>query len=473
MGLDGTHVKTMYKGQILSAVAVDPNNCMFPLAYAVVESEKADTWRWFMRLFKEDFDMGNGQGWTLISDRQKGLINVVGEEVPAAEHRYCVRHLHNNFKQKFPGRSLKDKLWCCARTTTIDRYAEYMESIKAENPQAYDWLAQIPAHHWSRSHFQLDNKCDILLNNMCEAFNRSIVFARQQGILVMLEMIREYLMRRIQSKREECELWRYLKITPNANKLLNKFRIWSGGCYSAYAGYNQYEINTVSGHKFSVDLNTRTCGCRRWDLTGIPCHHAICAMNRNGVDPVDYVDVVYSVKTYRACYSGIVYPMNGEAQWTKTGHVVTPPFVQKQPGRPKLKRKHDGNDLQEREEVHGVGATLARNSQMTVRCSVCNQAGHNRRTCKKASTSRSEADGGAADDEREDPPDCILEMDVPEANIPTQGSQVGNVETVSNVAWPGSLWQLKLSGQLGQPGMTMYLPHSSYQPLKLACTRRS
>ncbi|WOH01021.1 hypothetical protein DCAR_0520399 [Daucus carota subsp. sativus] len=294
-----------------------------------------------------------------------------------------------------------------------------MESIKAENPQAYDWLAQIPAHHWSRSHFQLDNKCDILLNNMCEAFNRSIVFARQQGILVMLEMIREYLMRRIQSKREECELWRYLKITPNANKLLNKFRIWSGGCYSAYAGYNQYEINTVSGHKFSVDLNTRTCGCRRWGLTGIPCHHAICAMNRNGVDPVDYVDVVYSVKTYRACYSGIVYPMNGEAQWTKTGHVVTPPFVQKQPGRPKLKRKHDGNDLQEREEVHGVGATLARNSQMTVRCSVCNQAGHNRRTCKKVMW---------------------------KLYLMLLGLR--------------SLWQLKLSGQLGQPGMTIGEPSS-------------
>ncbi|KAL1816038.1 hypothetical protein ACET3Z_018612 [Daucus carota] len=54
-------------------------------------------------------------------------------------------------------------------------------------------------------------------------------------------------------------------------------------------------------------------------------------------------------------------------------------------------------------------------------------------------------------------------MDVPEANIPTQGSQVGNVETVSNVAWPGSLWQLKLSGQLGQPGMTIDFVSCIYQ----------
>ncbi|WOG95592.1 hypothetical protein DCAR_0414917 [Daucus carota subsp. sativus] len=42
IGLDGTHIKNHYKGQILTTVGVDPNNCMYPLAYAVVETEKKD-----------------------------------------------------------------------------------------------------------------------------------------------------------------------------------------------------------------------------------------------------------------------------------------------------------------------------------------------------------------------------------------------------------------------------------------------
>lgn len=112
IGLDGTHIKNHYKGQILTSVGVDPN---YPFAYAVVEAENRDSWDWFVKLPRNDLDAGDGCGWTIISDRQKGLLNVVAEILPGAEHRCCVRHIHNNFKQKFLGRSLKDKIWCAAR----------------------------------------------------------------------------------------------------------------------------------------------------------------------------------------------------------------------------------------------------------------------------------------------------------------------------------------------------------------------
>ena len=305
IGLDGTHIKNSYKGQILTAVGVDPNNCMYPVAYAVVEAENHNFWMWFLKFLAEDLSLDSGLGWTLISDRQKGLLNVVASLLPCAEHRFCVRHMHNNFKQKFPGNSLKGKLWGAARSANIESFSEYMELIKNESAGAYDWLSAIPPHHWSRAHFTTENKCDILLNNMCESFNRYIIFARQQGILVMLEMIREYLMRRLQTKREVSSFWD-AAVTPKAGGLIEKYKKWSGGCYSSYAGYNQFEVNTVSGHKFAVDLNKGTCGCRRWDLTGIPCHHAIQSMNRLQQDPYDFVDAAYSVKTYRDAYSGML-----------------------------------------------------------------------------------------------------------------------------------------------------------------------
>ena len=110
IGLDGCHLKSAYKGQLLCAVGLDGNNCMFPIAYAVVEAERLDSWRWFVALLAEDFEIGLGDGWSFISDRQKGLLTVVEEMLPMTENRYCVRHLHNNFKGKYGGRSLKDKL---------------------------------------------------------------------------------------------------------------------------------------------------------------------------------------------------------------------------------------------------------------------------------------------------------------------------------------------------------------------------
>ena len=82
IGLDGCFLKTVTGGQLLSAVGRDGNNQMFHICYAVVESENTDSWRWFITLLKDDLDLGDGVGLTVISDQQKGLENAVKEMLP-------------------------------------------------------------------------------------------------------------------------------------------------------------------------------------------------------------------------------------------------------------------------------------------------------------------------------------------------------------------------------------------------------
>ena len=71
LGLDGCFLKTVCGGQMLSAVGRDGNNQMYPVAYAVVESENADSWKWFIDLLRDDLSLGDGKGYTIISDQQK------------------------------------------------------------------------------------------------------------------------------------------------------------------------------------------------------------------------------------------------------------------------------------------------------------------------------------------------------------------------------------------------------------------
>lgn len=59
VGLDGCHLKGEYTGQLLTAVGVDPNNAMYPMAYFVVETESKDTWTWFLTLLKMDCNITN------------------------------------------------------------------------------------------------------------------------------------------------------------------------------------------------------------------------------------------------------------------------------------------------------------------------------------------------------------------------------------------------------------------------------
>ncbi|KAG8379207.1 hypothetical protein BUALT_Bualt07G0064600 [Buddleja alternifolia] len=101
IGLDGCFLKGIFKGQLLTAVGRDGNDNLYPIAYAYVEIEKFDTWEWFLSMLIRDIGSHDEGGWTFISDRQKGLIQAVSSVAPNAEHRFCLRHMYNNFKKSF------------------------------------------------------------------------------------------------------------------------------------------------------------------------------------------------------------------------------------------------------------------------------------------------------------------------------------------------------------------------------------
>ena len=69
--LDGCWLKGKYGGQLLSATVINPNDCIYPFAWAVVKTESAETWTWFLELLKDDLEMYNSHHWVLMSDRQK------------------------------------------------------------------------------------------------------------------------------------------------------------------------------------------------------------------------------------------------------------------------------------------------------------------------------------------------------------------------------------------------------------------
>ena len=69
--LDGCHIKTKYGGQILTAVGIDLNGCIFPIAIGIVEVESLVTWKWFLETLKNDLGIDNTYPWTIMRDKQK------------------------------------------------------------------------------------------------------------------------------------------------------------------------------------------------------------------------------------------------------------------------------------------------------------------------------------------------------------------------------------------------------------------
>lgn len=244
IGLDGCFLKTEYGGQLLTVVGVDGNNGMYPVAYAVVETENGENWRWFLALLLDDLGIHNSYVWTFISDKQKGLVNAIGTLFKHAEHRTCVRHLYNNFSATHKGLALKNCLWDAARATIVPKWQEHMQKMLDLDPATYGWLELKPACQWSKSHFQERTKCDMLLNNLCESFNSTLLYVRERPILTMLEEIRVYLMKMIVIRRESCEKWTG-EVGPRIQKILNKNSRLARSEHADYSGNGKFKLGTI------------------------------------------------------------------------------------------------------------------------------------------------------------------------------------------------------------------------------------
>ncbi|GKD94971.1 hypothetical protein Tco_1374808 [Tanacetum coccineum] len=81
----------------------------------------------------------------------------------------------------------KEMLWKCATACTLVDFNKNMDELKGYNKKAYEWYHNVTERA----------NCDLLINNICEVFNRQLLDARDSPIISALEYVREYLMKRI------------------------------------------------------------------------------------------------------------------------------------------------------------------------------------------------------------------------------------------------------------------------------------
>ena len=67
--LDVSHLNTRYGGVLLTAVGLDPNDCIYPITCVVVDIENTDAWRWFLSSLKQDLLITDTDLWTIMSDK--------------------------------------------------------------------------------------------------------------------------------------------------------------------------------------------------------------------------------------------------------------------------------------------------------------------------------------------------------------------------------------------------------------------
>ncbi|XP_062118333.1 uncharacterized protein LOC133831947 [Humulus lupulus] len=151
-----------------------------------------------------------------------------------------------------------------------------MASLKEVNEKAYAWLMKKNPSEWNKSHFRLHVKLCV--------------------------------------KRESVSKWVH-PVGKMVREVIEKNKHVARHCQSTRADSHKFQAHFRDSEWFSVNLVDRVCTCRCYQLTGIPCGHALAAIWSSNLNVMDFVDLAYKKEAFIAQYAGIIEPMPSPNKW--------------------------------------------------------------------------------------------------------------------------------------------------------------
>ena len=370
--LDSIPLKSKYQGTLLAATAADGDDGVFPVTFAVVDAESDDNWHWFLLQLKSA--LSTSCPITFVADRQKGLRESIADIFTGSYHAYCLRYLTEQFIRDLKGqfshevkRLMVEDFYAAAYAPTPESFQRSIESIKSISLEAYNWIVQSEPLNWANSYFH-GARYNHMTSNFGELFYSWASDAHELPITQMVDVIRGKIMELIYTRRADSIQW-LTRLTPSMEEKLKKENHKVPPLQVLLSAGSTFEVrgDTIE----MVDIDHWDCSCKGWQLTGLPCCHAIAVLGCMGRSPYDYCSRYFTTESYRLTYSESVNPipnadvpvLKDSSQLTVT---VTPPPTRRPPGRPTTKR-------------YGSQEVVKRQLQ----CSRCKGHGHNKSTCKE------------------------------------------------------------------------------------------
>ncbi|XP_012827308.1 PREDICTED: uncharacterized protein LOC105948635 [Erythranthe guttata] len=312
-------------------VKVTLKDGLFPIAFAIVNEESDDNWDWFLALLKQAIN--DDRVFTFISDRQHGILVGVKKVFPDSFHSFCLRHMTGNLNNKFKWvptgymEAIVGQFISCAFELSKTSIDKKIEKLKASgSTRIVNFLNDLPYHNWANAYFK-GQRYGVMTSRRDKSSKWSTICCpKYEKSLVELEL--------------ECRTWKAEK-----------------------AADGIYEV--LSDPSMVIDLSQKTCTCRKWQILGFSCVHAVYVLVNETSQPYDYIDKLHYAEYYRECYASPIYPFVRHS--SRDDEVcVCPPEFKTRRGRPKKKR------------IPSVGEKIKRK----IRCGRCKELGnHNKKSC--------------------------------------------------------------------------------------------
>ncbi|XP_022566742.2 uncharacterized protein LOC106365178 [Brassica napus] len=316
--VDGTFLKSKFKGVLLVATAIDGNSNLYPIAFGIVDSENEQSWEWFMRELK--VVVADDNGLAFISDRQVSIGKALEKVYPLARHAGLISKASKAYR-------------------VVD-FKKTFAHVCNISPAIGTYLMEAYVKKWARCQFH-GYRYDIRTNNPAESINSALRSPREFPVIPLLDSIREMLTRWF-FKRKKLILKHTHHLTIDVEEKIDR-RIGKGKTFGVYPVTDSQLLVKGDTIDCFVDLDKQTCSCGKYDLSKIPCRHAIKAGFFVGREPYTLTDFLYTTGAWRESYHESINPISvPEDGWSVPQVVenseVLPPETRRSLGRNRKRR---------------------------------------------------------------------------------------------------------------------------------------
>ncbi|XP_049382689.1 uncharacterized protein LOC125847024 [Solanum stenotomum] len=186
LAVDGTFLRGRYDGVLLSVVAQDTENHVFPVAFCVVDKECDTAYEYF---FEKLLDIvPDTSELCIISDRHPSIEKTLSKFYSEAYHGCCTRHLGENARKNFHCGAFLGHYYHATKAYRRDVFHDHFEQIQIINAEVTDYLENVGFHKWSRAYFP-GNRYDVLTSNIVESVNAMFNEAKEFPIIALFNDI--------------------------------------------------------------------------------------------------------------------------------------------------------------------------------------------------------------------------------------------------------------------------------------------
>ncbi|XP_060963707.1 uncharacterized protein LOC133033120 [Cannabis sativa] len=273
---------------MLVAVAYDANNQLFPIAFAIVDSENHDSWKYFLQKLKEA--IGEVENLVFVSDRHQSIEHAVEVIFPEACHCACYKHISMNVTHKFKTDVCNTQIWLAAYAWSKRECDRHLQVLRQMDPPIAAYVDNIGLEKWARPY--------------CLGDIEFIRFTLQNWFANRLEKASKCVTPLATHFEEDLikqhEDGRRRSVLRNGAQLFNVGRGADGSDFEKGG---------------DVNLVERTCTCGMFQLLKIPCPHACAAALTRNVGVYAPSSPYYTKETWKNTYDATINVVGEEDEW--------------------------------------------------------------------------------------------------------------------------------------------------------------